>query len=117
LPFAPSTVVAHLAAQLAYHLCAPAPAVGLAYTSLQLALYTLVPLTVWLLTSVYSALVTTLLTIHVLQGTCVVTPLAGPTDTAVVSGHAPDHTVGPGITYSVAQGVVEVLGLRVSVEQ
>lgn len=45
------------------------------------------------------------------------TPLTGPTDTAVVSGHAPDQTVGPGMMYSVAQGVVEVVAFLVSVEQ
>jgi hypothetical protein len=74
-------------------------------------------MTVWVAGSSNSALVTTLFTIHVLHGTCVVTPLAGPTSTAVVAGHAPLHTVGPGMMYSVAQGVVEVFGLRVSVEQ
>jgi hypothetical protein len=79
-----------------YHRCTPA--VGVAYTELHVAVYALVPTTVWLATSANVALVTTLLTIHVLHGTCVVTPLAGPTDTAVVSGHAPDQTVGPGIT-------------------
>lgn len=55
--------------------------------------------------------------IHVDHGVAVVTPSTGPTDTFVVSGQAPDHTVGPGITYEVTHGVVEVLGMRVSVEQ
>ncbi|KAF7447611.1 hypothetical protein Ptr902_13427 [Pyrenophora tritici-repentis] len=36
--------------------------------------------------------------IHVLHAVAVVTPLTGPTDIAVVSGQAPDQTVGPGIT-------------------
>lgn len=73
---------------------------------------------VWLFTSTYVALVTTeSVPIQVDQGVAVVTPLTGPTDTPVVSGHAPLQTVGPGIIYSVTQGVVEVLGFLVSVEQ
>lgn len=36
----------------------------------------------------------------------VVGPEMGPTSTAVVVGQAPDQTVGPGIWYVVAHGVV-----------
>ena len=66
---------------------------------------------------VYVALVTTELTIHVDQGIAVVAPVTGASNTEVVSGHAPDHTVPPGIVYSVAQGVVDVVAVLVSVEQ
>jgi hypothetical protein len=75
----------------------PALGLGVSYTSPQLALYVLVPTTVKLLVSLNVALVTTLLTIHVLHGTCVVTPFTGPSSTGVVVGHAPDQTVGPGM--------------------
>jgi hypothetical protein len=93
------------------------PAVGSTYPALQLAVYALDPTTVGLAPTANVALVTTLSTTHVLHGTCVVTPLAGPTSTAVVSAHAPDQTVGPGMMYSVAQGVVDVFAFLVSVEQ
>jgi len=74
-------------------------AVGVAYASLQLAVYFEVPTIVWLFTSEYVALVTTLsVPIQVLHAVAVVTPLIGPTDMGVVSGHAPDQTVGPGMT-------------------
>jgi hypothetical protein len=83
------------------------PAVGSTYPALQLAVYALDPTTVGLAPTANVALVTTLSTTHVLHGTCVVTPLAGPTSTAVV----------PGMMYSVAQGVVDVFAFLVSVEQ
>jgi hypothetical protein len=79
-----------------YHLFAVA--VGTAYTLPQLASYFELPTTVWLLTSLYVTLVTTLsVPIHVDHGVAVVAPLTGPTETRVVSAQAPDQTVGPGI--------------------
>jgi hypothetical protein len=78
-----------------YHLCVPG--LGVSYTLPQVAVYTLVPTTVCVATSSNSTLVTTLLTIHVLQGVCVVNPVAAGTLTAVVDGQAPLHTVGPGM--------------------
>jgi hypothetical protein len=75
-----------------------AVAVGTAYTLPQLALYTELPTTVWLLTSLYVTLVTTLsVPIHVDHGVAVVAPVTGPTETRVVSAQAPDQTVGPGM--------------------
>lgn len=65
--------------------------------------------------SVNVAEVTTDDLIQVDQGTAVVSPVTSPRGTDVVSAHAPDQTVGPGIGYVVVQDVVIVL--FVSVEQ
>ena len=50
--------------------------------------------------------VTTDFWIHVDHGVAVEPPTTGPTGTPVVSTHAPDQTVGPGIGYVVVQGAV-----------
>jgi hypothetical protein len=59
--------------------------------------------------------VTTEFWIHVDHGDAVVRPVTALSGTAVVSAHAPDQTVGPGIGYVVVQAVVRVF--FVSVEQ
>ena len=66
---------------------------------------------------VYVALVTTEFTIQVDHGVAVVIPVTGSSGTEVVSAQAPDQTVPPGMVYSVAQGVVDVVAFLVSVEQ
>jgi len=50
--------------------------------------------------------VTTDLEIQLLQSVAVLGPEMGPTLTGVVSGQAPDQTVGPGIWYVVVQGAL-----------
>jgi hypothetical protein len=65
--------------------------------------------------SVNVADVTTDFLIQVDHGVAVVSPVTSPRGTDVVSAHAPDQTVGPGMGYVVVQGVVAVR--FVSVEQ
>ena len=60
-------------------------------------MYVEVPTTVIDFLSVKVADVTTEFLIHVDHADAVVVSVTGPTDTDVVSGQAPDHTVGPGI--------------------
>ena len=87
---------------------------GVSYVVDHFAVYVDVPTIVTVFLSVKLAEVTIELCIHVDHGVAVVPPVTGPTETAVVSGHAPDQTVGPGIWYVVVQGTVCVF---VSVEQ
>lgn len=54
--------------------------------------------------------------IHVDHGVAVVTPVTALSGIDVVSAHAPDQTVGPGMGYVVVHGAVRVAVL-VSVEQ